>query len=75
MAEKDIKLGTAATNAPEVDPKTDMTRYYYRPGTTEPELRPEVAQAEAEAAAKKDQAKTAEQPKPADRPIDRQGAA
>lgn len=28
-------------NAPENAP--DMTRYYYRPGTTEPELRPEFA--------------------------------
>jgi hypothetical protein len=36
------------------DPKTDMTRYYYRPGTTEPELRPEIAKAEAEAAKKAD---------------------
>jgi len=51
MPEKDIKLGTAA-DQPAVDPKTDTTRYYYRPGTTEPELRPEIAQAEAEAAAK-----------------------
>jgi hypothetical protein len=34
------------------DSKTDMTRYYYRPGTTEPELRPEVVAAEAEAEAK-----------------------
>lgn len=25
----------------------DMSRYYYRPGTTEPELRPEIAAAEA----------------------------
>jgi hypothetical protein len=42
---RDIKLGTAA-NAPEkpaVDPKTDTSRYYYPPGTTEPVLRPEVA--------------------------------
>jgi hypothetical protein len=34
----------------EVDDKTDPNRYYYRPGTTEPELRPEIAQAEAQAA-------------------------
>lgn len=37
-------------NAPENAP--DMNRYYYRPGTTEPELRPEIAAAEAEAATK-----------------------
>jgi hypothetical protein len=32
------------------DDKTDPNRYYYRPGTTEPELRPEIAEAEAQAA-------------------------
>lgn len=34
------------------DPKTDTTRYYYPPGKTEPELRPEVAEV---AAAKADE--------------------
>ena len=40
---KDIKLGTAAEdpNASPVAP--DMNRYYYPPGKTEPELRPEFA--------------------------------
>jgi hypothetical protein len=54
MPHQDVKLGTAADKpvAPTVDPKTDMTRYYYRPGTTEPELRPEIAEAEARAAEK-----------------------
>ena len=32
-------------NAPEN--AVDMNRYYYRPGTTEPELRPEIVEAEA----------------------------
>jgi hypothetical protein len=52
MPDQDVKLGTASDEpaAPAVDPKTDMTRYYYRPGTTEPELRPEIAAAEAQAA-------------------------
>lgn len=31
----------------------DMNRYYYRPGTTEPELRPEFVEAEKAAAAEK----------------------
>jgi hypothetical protein len=54
MPDQHVKLGTAADepDQPAVDPKTDMTRYYYRPGTTEPELRPEFANApEPEAAA------------------------
>src|SRR5688572_5539093 len=51
------------TSAMADDPKTDMTRYYYRPGTTEPELRPEIAAAEAQAASKAE-AETAEEPKP-----------
>ena len=53
MPDQDVKLGTAADEpkAPPVDPKTDMNRYYYRPGTTEPELRPEIAAAEAQKAA------------------------
>jgi hypothetical protein len=55
MPDQDIKLGTAAGQpATPVDPKTDMSRYYYRPGTTEPELRPEIAEAEARDAAKGD---------------------
>lgn len=29
---------------PDEDPKTNMDRYYYRPGTTEPELRPEFVE-------------------------------
>lgn len=44
MPDKDVKFGTAASkpegagsNAP------DMSRYYYPPGTTEPQLRPEFA--------------------------------
>lgn len=60
-ANKDVKLGTAA-DEPVVDPKTDMNRYYYRPGTTEPELRPEIAAAEAAAAAKAP-AESANEPK------------
>lgn len=45
------------------DPKTDMNRYYYRPGTTEPELRPEIAAAEA-AASQAQAAKTTDEAKP-----------
>jgi len=58
MAEKDIKLGTAADEAA-VDQKTDTSRYYYRPGTTEPELRPEIAEAEAKKAQQEKTAETA----------------
>jgi hypothetical protein len=52
MPDQDVKLGTAADEpkAAPVDPKTDMNRYYYRPGTTEPELRPEIAAAESQKA-------------------------
>lgn len=32
--------------------KTDPNRYYLRPGCTEPELRPEIVEGEAAAAAK-----------------------
>jgi hypothetical protein len=61
-ANKDVKLGTAA-DEPAADPKTDMNRYYYRPGTTEPELRPEIAAAEAQKAARVE-AEPAEASKP-----------
>lgn len=65
MPDQNVKLGTAADEpeVPAVDPKTDMNRYYYRPGTTEPELRPEIAEAEAQAAAKSAEA-PAEEAKP-----------
>jgi hypothetical protein len=64
MPDQDVKLGTAADEpaAPAVDPKTDMTRYYYRPGTTEPELRPEIAEAEARTAESAEA--PADEPKP-----------
>lgn len=43
-------------NAPEN--AVDMNRYYYRPGTTEPELRPEIAEAEAAKSAPKPETTT-----------------
>lgn len=36
------------------DEEVDMNRYHYRPGTTEPELRPEFAAEEAQKAAPAD---------------------
>lgn len=42
MPDEDIKLGTIA-DEPTTTAAPDMNRYYYRPGVTEPELRPEFA--------------------------------
>lgn len=47
------------------DPKTDPNKYYYRPGTTEPELRPEIAEAEAKAAEEEAAEEAAAAAKPA----------
>lgn len=49
-ANEDIKLGTAAAEEPATVGAPDANRYYYPPGKTEPELRPEFANAETEAA-------------------------
>jgi hypothetical protein len=68
MADRDIKLGTAADQLA-VDPKTDTNRYYYRPGTTEPELRPEIVEAEAKAKAKEAEAATGKDK--SERPVER----
>lgn len=47
------------------DPKLDMNRYYYRPGTTEPELRPEFVEEEAAGAEEDEEAVTTKPKKPA----------
>lgn len=44
MPDQDIKLGTAADEPKAQDANApDMNRYYYPPGKTEPELKPEFA--------------------------------
>lgn len=48
MPDQDIKLGTAADEPKEQDVNApDTNRYYYPPGKTEPELKPEFANAAA----------------------------
>lgn len=50
MPDQDVKLGTAADEPKAQDANApDMNRYYYPPGTTEPQLRPEFANAGAAA--------------------------
>lgn len=60
MPDQEIALGKAAEdpNAPAAAP--DMNRYYYPPGKTEPELRPEFAN-EAAASPEQTNAATGEQ--------------